>query len=148
MTLREDVWPQFSDYSKAIRSPSAAFQGWPELAGGELRSGTIPGLPWTASGANAIVFSIRTTAGHQIAVRCFTRHPPNDVDERYRALGNFLATSPCPVFAGFQWTDHAIVVDDKRWPVLQMEWIDGKSLKAFVSDRVARPADIAQLSEK
>ena len=147
MTVRQDVWPQMADYRKAVRSLPAAFGARPDLAGGTLRAGPTPGFPWSAAGANAIVFSMRTASGGQVALRCFTRRPPNDVDERYRALGVYVRANPCPVFAGFDWADEAIVVDGRSWPMLQMEWIDGASLKAFVAGRLERRGDLEQLSD-
>jgi hypothetical protein len=147
MTVQEEVWPSATGYFTAVRELRTAFPGRSELAGGTLRSGTVPGFPWSAAGANAIVFSLTTGSGCRVAVRCFTRRPQDDVDERYRALGSFLRSNPCPVFASFEWMDQAIIVEGNRWPILQMEWIDGDPLKLFVRQRLDRRPEIEQLSE-
>lgn len=146
MTVREEVWPTAGAYLSAVRGLRTAFPTRPDLAGGVLRDSKVPGFPWSASGANAIVFSLTTGNGHRVAVRCFTRRPPSDVDERYRALGGFLRSNPCPEFAGFEWMDSAIIVDAKWWPILRMEWIDGDPLKPFVRNHLERRSDIEQLS--
>ncbi len=147
MTVRADVWPASKAYMDAVRKPREAFPGRPDLADGSLLNGPVPGFPWSASGASAIVFSLTTGTGRRVAVRCFTRRPPDDVDERYRALGGYLSSNPCPVFASFEWIDQAIIVDNQRWPILQMEWIDGAPLKLFVRQRLDRQTEIAELSE-
>jgi hypothetical protein len=147
MTVREEVWPSATEYNRAIKQLGSAFPDRPVLASGALVSGHAPGFPWAASGANAIVFSLMVNGNSRVAVRCFTRRPQDDVDERYRSLGNYLASNPCPVFAGFEWMEQAIVVDGKRWPILQMEWIAGDPLKQFVRQNLHRRSDIEQLSE-
>jgi serine/threonine protein kinase len=147
MTTREQVWPSAREYLDAIQRPGSAFPGRPELAGGSLRGGSVPGFPWSASGANAIVFALATPAGRNVAVRCFTRRPQNDVDERYRALSDFLHTNPCPLLAAFEWMDGAMVIDGRQWPVLQMEWIDGDPLKVFVRQHLDRRPEIEALSD-
>jgi hypothetical protein len=42
--------------------------------------------------------------------------------------------------------DSAIIVEAKRWPILQMEWIDGDPLKPFVRNHLERRSEIEQLS--
>jgi len=100
------------------------------------------GLPAAAMGTSAVVFHATVDESPR-AVRCFIR---NDVSsrDRYGALGEYLTRhNLAPYVSATTWADAAIRVNGASWPVLQMEWIDGRALDQYVGFLVSHSDTIA-----
>ncbi|HEV2259533.1 MAG TPA: hypothetical protein VGS06_40995 [Streptosporangiaceae bacterium] len=123
-------YPSATDYYKAVQSPAHCFT----LE--RLRTATFAadelGLPIAAKGSSAVVFKA-DVGGDPQAVRCYIRSDAASQD-RYGALGSYLAghgdlTLHLPATI---WLDDAIRVKGATWPVLQMGWVDGRTLEEYV----------------
>src|SRR5947207_14465359 len=82
------AWPLPNDYNELIQSPRSVFE---DVA---LRS-CVPecnqlGLPKPRSGAFAVAYKLQSPLGNW-AVKCFTREPPEDSQQRYTAIGSYLS---------------------------------------------------------
>src|SRR5207248_3218969 len=70
--------------------------------------------------------------GRAQALRCYIREDASSRD-RYSALDAYLAgRNLSPYVSGTTWLDGAITVNRSRWPVLTMDWIDGRTLNEYV----------------
>jgi serine/threonine protein kinase len=133
MPMTTTSFPAASDYYKAVQAPARVFTV-PELQSAQFVWDALG--PTLARGSSAVVFQA-TVAGSPQAVRCYIRNDASSRD-RYSALGAYLASHDLsPYVSGTTWLDSAIRVKGETWPVLQMGWIDGRTLNEYVDFLVA-----------
>ncbi|MDQ2815557.1 MAG: hypothetical protein M3Z75_27850 [Actinomycetota bacterium] len=137
-------FPAAGDYYKAVQAPSRAFTV-PKLQTAEFVWDSLG--PTLARGSSAVVFQAAVDGTPQ-ALRCYIRNDASS-RERYNALGDYLARQDLsPYVSGTTWLDGAIRVNQATWPVLQMSWIDGRTLNEYVDFLVtgSRTAALATLA--
>lgn len=138
------VWPTGTDYARSVQHPPTAFHDG-ALARAQTATNML-GMPLVASGQNAVVFLLRTTDGDQ-AIRCFTT-PPTDGASRYEALHSHLQQHPAAAMTPTRWLDGGISVNEKRWPIVVMPWIEGQPLNLAVEDLVGQSHELLQLANE
>src|SRR5579859_525210 len=122
-------FPSVMDYFKAVQSPGKAFTV-ASLQTAEFEHDSMG--PRLAKGASAVVFTAKI-GGDRQAVRCYIRDDASS-KERYRRLDEYLANHDLnPYVSGAMWLDSAIRIHGATWPVLQMVWIDGRTLNEYVN---------------
>ena len=131
MTTSGQPMPGAVEYSLAIQTPSICFEGT------NLESATVAtsgmGMPLTWNGAFATVFSVN--AGNvDYAVRCFTREV-TDQKDRYENLSLYLKDILLDCMVDFEYNERGIKVQGDWYPVVQMTWVNGKSLDKHLGDR-------------
>jgi hypothetical protein len=138
------TFPAAGDYYKAVQAPSRVFTV-PKLQTAEFVWDSLG--PTLARGSSAVVFQAAVEGTPQ-ALRCYIRNDASS-RERYGALGDYLARHDLsPYVSGTTWLDGAIRVNRATWPVLQMGWIDGRTLNEYVDFLVtgSRTAALATLA--
>ncbi|MGI5131403.1 phosphotransferase [Pseudonocardia sp. CA-107938] len=127
-------YPTAEDYILAVQQPEQAFDR-PDLARSEFVAHPLLGVPMPASGTTAVVFKA-IVDGRPQALRFFTREDAS-TRQRYNQLNSWFTerglrgdVAPCA------WVDDAIRVGGRRWPMVQMEWIEGSTLDHHVADLV------------
>ncbi len=126
-------FPAAGDYYKAVQAPARAFTV-PKLQTAQFVWDALG--PSLARGSSAVVFQAAVEGSPQ-ALRCYIRNDASSRD-RYSALGTYLAShNLTPFVSGTIWLDSAIRVKGETWPVLQMCWIDGRTLNEYVDFLVA-----------
>ena len=136
------AWPGITDFSEAVQNPRLCFKGT------DLESGTATlnrrGMPLVFSGAFASVY--RVSAGRRtFAVRCFTREV-QDQQARYNQLSEYLANVLPPSFVHFEYVERGISVKGNWYPVVRMEWVEGKPLNSFVGDNIVHPHTLRSMA--
>jgi len=127
------TFPVAGDYYKAVQVPGRAFTV-PELQTAQFVWDSLG--PTLARGSSAVVFQAAVDGSPQ-ALRCYIRNDASSRD-RYSALSTYLASHDLsPHVSGTIWMDAAIRVNNATWPVLQMGWIDGRTLNEYVDFLVA-----------
>ena len=127
------TYPAAGDYYKAVQAPSRSFTV-PKLQAAEFVWDSLG--PTLARGSSAVVFQA-SVQGKPQALRCYIRNDASSRD-RYSALDAYLAGHDLsPYVSGTTWLDGAIMVNRAAWPVLTMEWIDGRTLNEYVDFLVA-----------
>jgi eukaryotic-like serine/threonine-protein kinase len=122
------TYPAAGDYYKAVQAPARSFT-LPKLQAAEFVWDSLG--PTLARGSSAVVFQA-SVQGQAQALRCYIRNDASSRD-RYSALDAFLAEHDLsPYVSGTTWLDGAITVNRTTWPVLTMEWIDGRTLNEYV----------------
>jgi hypothetical protein len=122
------AYPAAGDYYKAVQFPSRSFTV-PRLQAAEFVWDSLG--PTLARGSSAVVFQAAIDGKTQ-ALRCYIRNDASSRD-RYSALDAYLASHDLrPFVSGTTWLDEAITVNRSSWPVLTMEWIDGRTLNEYV----------------
>ena len=136
-----NAFPAAGDYYKAVQAPSRAFTV-PTLQAAQFVWDSLG--PTLARGSSAVVFQA-SVEGKPQALRCYIRNDASSRD-RYSALNTYLASHDLsPYVSGATWLDEAIVVNRTPWPVLTMEWIDGRTLNEYV-DFLVTGANTAALT--
>jgi serine/threonine protein kinase len=124
-----NTYPAPTDYFKAVQFPAQAFT-LESLQKAKFASDGL-GLPTLATGSSAVVFHAAVDES-PMALRCFIRNDASSRD-RYGALGQYLSNHDLsPQVSATTWLDAAIQVNGATWPVLQMEWIDGRALDQYI----------------
>ncbi|MFI5959023.1 hypothetical protein [Cryptosporangium sp. NPDC051539] len=138
-------YPSGSAYVEALQHRDLCFAD-PLLAGATVEL-TPLGLPRPRSGAAASVFSLTTSSGDRVAVKCFTRHAP-DLQTRYAAIAAHLGAGPkAPWQVAFDYRDHGILVGGSWWPLLVMEWPgDVSGLAEYIEARLGEPAELGRVA--
>jgi hypothetical protein len=122
------AYPAAGDYYKAVQAPTRVFTV-PKLQAAEFVWDSLG--PTLARGSSAVVFQA-SVEGNPQALRCYIRNDASSRD-RYSALDAYLATHDLsPYVSGTTWLDGAIQVNRATWPVLTMDWIDGRTLNEYV----------------
>ena len=122
------AFPAAGDYYKAVQAPARCFTV-PRLQGAEFVWDSLG--PTLARGSSAVVFQAAVD-GRPQALRCYIREDASSRD-RYSALDAYLAGHDLsPYVSGTTWLDGAITVNRLTWPVLTMDWIDGRTLNEYV----------------
>jgi hypothetical protein len=125
--------PTAEDYIKAVQNPRSFTQ--PRLAAAVFDKHPLLGIPMPASGTTAIVFKA-TVDGKPQALRFFTR-PDAASQQRYTALNRYFTDRNITHdMATSTWMDDAITVNGRTWPVLRMQWVEGRTLNHHVEDLV------------
>lgn len=131
----DDPWPTLQQYMTAMSMPAASFFDEElQLARVPRDTGKIVPLK---HGENA-VFRMHKSA-KVLAVKVFL-HPDQDRDARYEAISKFLGT-PEAYHTGllkfiprFDYQKRGIRIGTKIYPLVKMEWIEGKSLDVFCAE--------------
>lgn len=127
-------YPSAEDYMMAVQRPGVAF-GRPELVAADFQKHPMMGIPVPVSGSTAVVFKARVARRDQ-ALRFFTRDDAGTRD-RYNALNAwFTQRGLAEDVASCHWVDDAVLVNGRRWPMVQMEWVEGATLDRHVEDLV------------
>jgi hypothetical protein len=123
--------PSFAEYSDALQLDLGR-----ALSDALLRRGTLrmrgPAHPVAHTGNFALTFEV-VVDGTRHAVRCF--HKPSDsLHERYDAIAACLRSISSPYFVDFEFQPSGITTESGTYPIVRMEWAEGRTLAAFVSD--------------
>jgi len=128
------AYPSAEDYIRAVQRPDLVFDR-PDLAAAHFDTHPMLGIPVPASGSTAVVFRA-TVDGSAQALRFFTREDAS-TQTRYTALNTwFTDRGLTEDVAVCGWVEDAILVGGRRWPMVRMEWIDGRTLDQHVEDLV------------
>lgn len=138
-------WPNAGAYATAARSPDEFFVD-ERFRRAELRKSPL-GIPLPATGRNALVFKATSADGRDVALRCFT-NPPSEGRERYHRISNRLRALALPLFPAVNWNDEAVQVDGERWPMLDMDWVEGLTLDQWVVAALAEPDRLRKLADE
>ncbi len=155
-------YPSRSEYYSAIRNPEVAFRKIDPHSHKErdLDTSLVTGKPvekvkfagikdiWSASGSFAIAFKYETVSPAKIwAVRCFYRSN-FDVIAHYKRVLKHLNNSPVrDYFVNFALIEQGIRVGGTCYPILKMEWIEGKNLKKFIKDNLHHKNTLESLAQ-
>lgn len=138
-------YPDPSDYFSAVQERNSFKID--KLKRAEFVAHPPLNLPIPVSGSSAVVFKAIVEAEEQ-ALRFFTRDQAS-IRERYLALGDyFSSTSVSDCMAMSRWVDNAIVINGQSWPMVQMQWVNGRTLDQYVASLVEKKnlTTIAQLA--
>ena len=141
-------YPLISDYIEAINSAEDNFEKLSCLRPvlGE------DGLPVMTSGNFAVVFKMKDEqSGKFYGVKCFTREQEGR-SEAYREIAKELEKVSSPYILSIRYLDKELFVDtdqttETEFPVLLMDWVDGKPLDKYLRENIESKCIIETLLE-
>lgn len=81
------------------------------------------------------------------AIRCFLRGEL-ETFKRYEQLQAFLQAKHLPWKVDFEFLDNAINVGGHWYPVVKMDWVEGKPLNIFIDEAASNPSLLSLLQKK
>lgn len=128
-------YPLISEYIEAIKSPEDNFE---ELTNLRPVLGD-DGQPIMTSGNFAVVFKMKDEqSGKMYAVKCFTREQEGRT-ENYKLIADELEFVSSDYLTPIKYLEKELFVDteqsnENEFPILLMDWVDGKTIDAFISE--------------
>lgn len=136
-------YPSLTSYQEVIQTPSIAFSD-PELR--ECRPEVNNwGVPRAASGGFALTFHLLSPT-KEWAVRCFHKDI-SGLETRYRCISSFLRSNPSERFVGFEYQPTGLLVEGTFYPLVKMEWVQGKLLNEYVESVLKEPLKLRGLRD-
>ncbi len=135
-------WPSPQDYNEAIQNGRANFTDV-ELQNGNLVTDAF-GLPRPITGAFASVYRIKCESG-DFAIKCFFRN--SDHEHRYRLTSSFLRLKRPSCTMRLEFIRRGIRVNGFWYPILKMEWVEGRSLDEYIAANLGNPAALRSLEQ-
>ena len=133
-TNRAMQYPLISEYVRAIQDASSNLDKLAHL---------VPvlddhGEPYRSSGAFAVVFKMKDEqTGKCYALKCFTEEQEGRA-EAYRQIADELEFVDSSYITSVKYLDKEIFVDssceEDEFPVLLMDWIDGKTMETYIAE--------------
>lgn len=137
-------FPTPSEYQEAVQFPATVFAD-PDLREATPETNAL-GLPQPVTGAFAAVFPMRSRTCTW-AAKCFLTEVAGQ-RRRYRAVARHLEAHVLPYTAAFEYQEEGIRVGGTWWPLLKMEWVEGKPLNRFVEAHVDDPQALHVLADR
>lgn len=136
-------YPTGDQYFNAVQNPKTAFSD------SDLRAGLVEttphGLPRPYSGGFATAFKM-TRRGRSWAVRCF-KGPVPGLEKRYREVERLQKGDLAGLFVEAEYLPDGIRVGGDTFPVVKMEWVQGRTLSAFIESNLSSPDILRALSD-
>jgi uncharacterized protein YjbI with pentapeptide repeats len=87
------------------------------------------------SGNFATVYKL-TKGNRSWAVRCFTRIPQSDVQQRYKLISEYLSQHQIPYLVDFEFLMQGILVKGEWYPILKMDWVQGAEIDRYIGEHI------------
>lgn len=86
--------------------------------------------------------------GSKYALRFFTSLP-EDIEARYAAISKFITQHyDSGLFAEIEYEPEGVLIQGQRYPICKMEWLEGVTLRVYVSRHINDPNKMNSLADK
>ncbi|BDM83790.1 BUD32 family EKC/KEOPS complex subunit [Acaryochloris marina] len=156
------LYPTRSEYLGSINNPKFAFMKIDSVTHmtKSLDESLVLGQPakfinnsgqevnWLACGNFACVFKYKTYSPSRIwAVRCFLKSK-SDVIYHYEQLSKYFKNISCKsYFVDFDLIKEGIRVNGNIYPILKMQWVEGKNIKDTIKCYLGNRKKLRELAE-
>lgn len=135
ININSMIYPSISEYVEAIKSAEDNFDKLSSLRPVLNEEGE----PIISCGNFSVVFKVKDVIdGKLYALKCFIKDQ-NDRFESYRLIAEELGSIQSDYFCHIEYFNNELFVDSRNsneseFPVLKMDWIEGKTLDKYVID--------------
>jgi hypothetical protein len=133
-------YPQIVNYNDAVQDPRSFTD--PELRAGQIDT-TPLGLPRALSGGFALTYTVQA-GNKKFAVRCFHREVP-DAQFRYSKVSTKPLALGSNYFVRFDFQPQGIRIRGQTYPIVKMDWAEGKTLGDYLDVAASNAASIGNL---
>ena len=141
-TEKMKSYPSISDYITSLKTPQLILAQ--ELKGGYIQE--MNGKVIRYAGGFCVVIPFFLESGKKVAVRCWTAYI-SDAEKRSSMISQCLKNCGLPYFVGFEYIDRGLATPTGVAPIVIMEWVEAKTLKAYIKDNISDSAKIFNLAE-
>ncbi len=127
------AYPSRTDIVTAMRNPHVSFKANELIGGSVIQKGS---RIIQYSGGYTTVFPFHTKDLKKVAVRCWIADI-GDAKKRSQEISIYLNSLNNPYFCDFKYLDDAILISGSIYPVVLMDWVDGKPLKEYINDNIS-----------
>lgn len=127
------AYPSRTDIVTAMRNPQVSFKANELIGGSVIQKGS---RIIQYSGGYTTVFPFHTKDSKKVAVRCWIADI-GDAKKRSQEISTYLNALNNPYFCDFKYLDDAILINGVIYPVVVMDWVDGKPLKEYINDNIS-----------
>ena len=127
------TWPLNIDFTIAVQNPQLCFADLDLKQASTTKNSRGRVLLW--SGNFATVYKL-TKGDRSWAVRCFTRIPQSDVQERYQLISEYLSQHQIPYLVDFEFLAQGILVKGEWYPILKMDWVEGTEIDRYIGEYI------------
>lgn len=139
-----NIYPSRTDIVTAMRNPQVCFKA-SELIGGTIIQKGSRIIQY--SGGYTTVFPFNSNNGEKVAVRCWIADI-GDAKRRSQEISTYLANLNNSYFCNFKYLEEAILINGNIFPIVLMDWVEGKTLKDFINDNIhSNPSSISKVRE-
>jgi formylglycine-generating enzyme required for sulfatase activity len=135
-------WPSGKDYCEAVQNLRAV-AGDEELRAGQPKC-DASGYPLVWHGGFADVYRIDCPSGNTCAMKCFTCDVA-DRQRRYREIAAHLKRVQLPFTVDFEYLQRGLRIRGEWFPVVKMQWVEGRTLNRFIEESLDDPKTLRQL---
>ena len=131
----DSEWPKQPDYTRALQNPDHSLIGdlLKDRSVVQTNKGRhIRHMMW--SGSYAAVYKLEKDGIYSV-IRCFTS-PVSDQKNRYDRLDKFFKAHSLDCLVRFEYLDEGILVGGKRYPLVEMAFVEGENLRKFVGRKI------------
>jgi serine/threonine protein kinase len=117
-----------------------------ELRAAELSLDWWSGQPYCVTGDSAVVYQL-ITKKQSFAIKCYTTDIPSLI-EHYQQLQMFFYSRRNQLFVSPEIIPKGIQISKQRFPILKMDWVEGKTLRQYVSENINKPNVLLETAHK
>lgn len=140
------MFPSLSEYNKTIQVQGAsAFRTLNNIFFIPARTTPIKIYSF-GSGSFAVVFKALEN-NKEIAIRCFIGTDADYVD-RYRKIDRYLKSINENWKTNIQFLENEIKINGKLFPVVKMDWVEGKLLDKFINRNLDNNRTLSELQQQ
>jgi uncharacterized protein YjbI with pentapeptide repeats len=139
------TWPLNIDFTIAVQNPQLCFAD-PDLKQSST-SKNSRGRVLLWSGNFATVYKL-TKGDRSWAVRCFTRIPQSDVQQRYKLISEYLSQHQIPYLVDFEFLTQGILVKGEWYPILKMDWVNGSEIDRYIGEYIDNSQVLLRLDQQ
>lgn len=127
------AYPSRTEIVTAMRNPQISFKANELIGGSVIQKGS---RIIQYSGGYTTVFPFHTKDSKKVAIRCWIADI-GDAKKRCQEISTYLNALNNPYFCDFKYLDNAILISNSIYPVVVMDWVDGKTLKEYINDNIS-----------
>ena len=138
------MFPPVQSYEKAISKGSSSFKTL-DLKFSLFRT-KLPKLYMYGCGQFAAVFKANSDK-KSYALRCFLQASSGGL-KRYNSLSKYLKRKKLDWLCGFDFLENEIIIENKTFPVLLMDWVEGDDLQKFITNNINNKQVLTDLQKE
>lgn len=136
-------YPSRTDIVTAMRNPKVSFKANELIGGTTIQNGS---RVIQYSGGYTTVFPFNRSNAQKVAVRCWIADI-GDAKKRSQKISAYISALNNPYFCEFKYLENALLINGHIYPIVLMDWVEGKTLKEFINDNISDQSAIAKIRE-
>ncbi|MBE7433156.1 MAG: protein kinase family protein [Anaerolineales bacterium] len=142
-------YPNAADYDFAVTYLDRTVQSLRFKGGTPRKKKTGIGL-FAPAGGYSRVYLIdfrQPKKPAKAALRCWTAEV-TDAYRKYQTTAAYLGTRHLRYFVEYEYIPSGIIVNNERYPITYMEWVEGRTLDKYIDENISNPQALTFLADE